>query len=310
MFALLISLALVALILAVAPLIAERLRKPMDSAARGDAPGQFVELTDGITHYQWHGPVRGPVAVCIHGLTTPNFVWESAARRLAAMGFRVLTYDLFGRGYSDRPKADQTAAFFLRQLEELLESQGVERDFNLLGYSMGGAIATCFAARHPDRPERLVLVASAGLGVNVAPLAEFCRATPILGDWVMTVLGGFYMRRSLDIQRQNEPRLAYMADYQKAETHWRGYFRSILSSQRHMLSESLQKEHQVLAGQGLPVLAVWGEADRVIPPTAPGKLAEVSRDAHQVTVPGAGHSLPYSHSEAVVEALLDRIRES
>jgi len=306
-----IILGFLALMLAAAPWLMEARRKPIDSAARAAAPGQFIELTDGVTHYQWHGTsVRGPVMICVHGLTTPSYVWEPIARRLAAMGFRVLTYDLFGRGYSDRPKAEQTRAFFLRQLEELLESQNVERDFTLMGYSMGGSIATCFAARHPERPERLVLVATAGLSVAKSRFTEFCRTTPIAGDWLMVVLGGIALRHALEQARRATPERAYMIDCQKAELRTRGYLRSILSSLRHMLNENLRREHRLLARAGLPILALWGESDRVIRPNAPGRLALINRAAHQLTVQGADHALPYTHSDAVVEALIDRIRES
>jgi pimeloyl-ACP methyl ester carboxylesterase len=66
-----------------------------------------------------------------------------------AKGHRVLTYDLYGRGYSDRPGGEQDARFFIRQLEDLLEHQGVTQPVTLLGYSMGGAIGAAFAAKHP-----------------------------------------------------------------------------------------------------------------------------------------------------------------
>ena len=102
---------LVSLII-VLPFAFESRRKVMGPEDRRDAPGEFIELSQGITHYQWHGPVRGPIAVCVHGLTTPSFVWQGLTAGLTAMGYRVLTYDLYGRGYSDRPKGDQTDAFF------------------------------------------------------------------------------------------------------------------------------------------------------------------------------------------------------
>ena len=66
--------------------LAERLRRPMDDIARGNAPGQFAELSQGRTHYRWDGAVRGPVIVCIHGLTTASYVWDPLVPRLALMG--------------------------------------------------------------------------------------------------------------------------------------------------------------------------------------------------------------------------------
>ncbi|EEB85586.1 alpha/beta fold hydrolase [Roseobacter sp. GAI101] len=81
----------------------------MNDVARGSAPGQFAELSRGVTHYEWVGPARGPVAVCVHGLTTPSFVWRSITKGLVLMGFRTLIYDLYGRairiGQADRRTA-------------------------------------------------------------------------------------------------------------------------------------------------------------------------------------------------------------
>lgn len=82
-----------------APTVAEVLRPRMGPSARQSAPGEFAELSRGVTHYQWLGPEGGPLVVCVHGLTTPSFVWEGIAPRLAEAGYRVLTYDLYGRGY-------------------------------------------------------------------------------------------------------------------------------------------------------------------------------------------------------------------
>lgn len=41
------------------------------------------------------------------------------------MGYRILTYDLYGRGYSDRPSGKQNREFFLQQLDDLLAYEAV-----------------------------------------------------------------------------------------------------------------------------------------------------------------------------------------
>lgn len=129
---------LVLLMIAVLPYAGEWRCKPMKGAARVDAPGGFAELPRGLTRYRWSGLLRGPVAVCARRLTTPGQAWEGIAEGLAAQGIRVLTYDLYGRGYSDRPAGRQDAESFCGQLEELLENQGIGEDVTLIGYSMGG----------------------------------------------------------------------------------------------------------------------------------------------------------------------------
>ena len=83
------------------------------------APGAVAQLPNGATHYRWSGPEDGPVAVCIHGISTPSFVFAATEQSLAAQGFRVLTYDLYGRGQSARPGGAQTSAFFVDPLEQI-----------------------------------------------------------------------------------------------------------------------------------------------------------------------------------------------
>ena len=85
--------------LAAVPFVQELRRRPPEAA---HAPGRFAELSRGRTHYQWLGGARGPVAVCVHGLTTPSQVWSDYARELSDLGYRVLVYDLYGRGFPTR----------------------------------------------------------------------------------------------------------------------------------------------------------------------------------------------------------------
>ena len=152
----------------------------MDAQARADAPGEFASLSNGITHYQFHGPVDGPLVVCVHGLTTPSFVYEGLAKRLMERGYRVLVYDHYGRGYSDRPKGDQDRAFFVSHLEELLEHLNIDTPFDLVGYSMGGWVVTAYAAIHPTTIKRLFLLAPAGMGHELGWTAKLVRDVTIV----------------------------------------------------------------------------------------------------------------------------------
>ncbi|MCG6901436.1 MAG: alpha/beta hydrolase [Rhodobacter sp.] len=286
-----------------APFVMERRRREMDASARGMAPGKFAELSDGLTHYRWDGPADGPVLVCIHGLTTPGYVWDRLVPLLAEAGFRVLRYDLYGRGFSDRPRGAQTRAFFIRQLRELLQHQGVDRGITLFGYSMGGSIATVFAAAEPDRIDRLILLAPAGMIHVPGKLAELACRFPLLGDWLMLAFGGAQLRRGAHAQPGPPDVVAGIAARQDIETGFRGYLPAVLSSSRNMLAESLKEDHRALAAIGLPVVAIWGQDDSVIPITALGRLTEWNRNVSHATIAGAGHGLAFTHPVEVTDAL-------
>ena len=288
-----------------APYLREVIRPGMTDAIRQQAPGQVAALKRGKTHYQWHGPEGGPVAVCVHGLTTPSFVWGPIADGLARMGFRVLTYDLYGRGYSDRPGGEQDAAFFVAQLADLLEHLGVSGKVTLLGYSMGGAISAAFTARHPDRVRELVLIAPAGMGHDLGPIARLVVNHRLLGRWLMTAFYARSYRRALTEERDVKTSIPGIVELQARELRYRGFIPAVWQSLRGILDEDMQPAHRKIAESGVPVRAVWGADDEVIPLAGRDRLAYWNPEARQIVVPGATHALAYTHDAQVLDALRD-----
>jgi pimeloyl-ACP methyl ester carboxylesterase len=102
---------------------------------------------------------------------------------LISKGFRVLLYDLYGRGYSDAPGVDYSTDLYVSQLEGILDAAGWsnEKCF-VVGYSLGGGIATAFTAKWgKSKVERLGLLAPAGL-LKELPLAGKIVSVPVFGD--------------------------------------------------------------------------------------------------------------------------------
>ncbi|WP_299966418.1 alpha/beta hydrolase [uncultured Roseobacter sp.] len=291
-----------------APLLVEAMRKPMGCTARASAPGQCVALSQGTTHFRWVGPPQGPVILCIHGLTTPSFVWGALAAGLSQAGFRVLTYDLYGRGFSDRPAGPQDAAFFLRQVDDLLVDQDITAPVTLIGYSMGGAIAAAFAARHPARVRRLLLLAPAGMLPVTGGALERLARLPLFGGWLMLALYPAILRRGLAAERGQPDSVPEINRQQRRELRWRGFVPAVRASLLGLLSEVLRNTHGILAQSELPVLALWGQEDAVIPLRAADTLQRWNPASQSVVVPGAGHGLPYTHSDAVLAHILRFLR--
>lgn len=285
------------------PVTIELMRSPMNETRQDKAPGQFALLSQGRTHFEWLGPERGPVAVCIHGLTTPSFVWRGMAKGLALMGFRVLVYDLYGRGYSETVMGRQDADFFLTQLDDLLLNQNVTDPVTVLGYSMGGAIATCFTAANPARVKQLILLAPAGMQELAGRQLTMARDIPIIGDWLFLAAYPTLLRRGIAAEAGLPGSVDGITDLQTAETDRRGYFPAVLSSLRGLLRHPLEEEHRAIAAAGVPTLAVWGTEDDVIPLACKDTLADWNLGARQSVIGGAGHGLTYTHTDAVLEAI-------
>ena len=281
------------------PIYQEAKRHPVSAVDRAAAPGDCVALSQGQTYLRWHGPVRGPVIVAIHGLTTPSPVFDALAGLLGGLGYRVLTYDLYGRGLSDQVPGRQNAAYFLRQLDDLLTDQKLGHDVILMGYSMGGAIAAAFAAAQPHRVAQVILLAPAGMALNETRFWHLARRVPVLGEWLVGTFGA----RLLAAEAAGDTPVGRV---QRAGLARRGYLGAVLSSRRHFLSVSQQPAHRFLGREDVPVTAIWGGQDPVIPLQALGLLAQWNRNAVQDVVPDADHSLPWRHAEAVAEILRDR----
>ncbi len=297
MGAVLVSLSVLVLLILGLPALVRLRLNTMNDTARATAPGSLAKLGDGVTHYQWHGPATGQVVVLVHGLTTPSFVWAGIIPHLTGAGFRVLTYDLYGRGYSDRPRGKQSGAFFSRQITDLLKDQMVSKPVILVGYSMGGAIVSAFASQHPDKVARLVLLASAGFSHATGGMTHFIRSTPVIGDWLMSVFGGAQIRRGAKADNTVNSVIPDITALQIRETTYRGYTRSVLSSLRNLLGQPFDGLHSALARHNIPTLAIWGDIDAVIPVASAARLSAANPDVTTVVLEGADHTLAYTMAD-------------
>ena len=95
----------------------------MNDEARRNVSGKFIRLAKGITHYESGGVDTGKVVILIHGFSVPYYIWDATYDSLVQNGFRVIRYDMFGRGYSDRPNVVYDPPFYRMQLQDLISSR-------------------------------------------------------------------------------------------------------------------------------------------------------------------------------------------
>jgi hypothetical protein len=94
----------------------------LNEQSRSKLGGNFIKLPRGVVHYEIAGPQNGSVVVLIHGFSVPQYVWDPTFDMLTSSGFRVLRYDLYGRGYSDRPECEYNLELYVEQLSQLLSA--------------------------------------------------------------------------------------------------------------------------------------------------------------------------------------------
>lgn len=291
---------------------AGRARAPLDAEARAklEAEGNaydFVELPSGTVHYRLEGPEAGPVVVLVHGFSTPSIVWDDYFKPLTAAGYRVLAYDNFGRGLSDRPDAVYNADLFDRQLMELIEALKIDRRIDLAGYSMGGAIATIFTARHPEFVRSLILIAPAGLGVATNEDAELLKR-PVIGDWIVRLFGTriFYSAASQEAASAPNPG-AFLAGFSR-QLEYRGYGDALLSTMRHYPLTGADAYFAEVGNSETPVLAIWGEADETVPYSNAKKLMALMPQAQLRPYSGIGHNIAFTKPELVSGLMEDFLK--
>lgn len=101
---------------------------------------------------------QGETMILVHGMLSNARAWDGLAEKLCQR-YRVIAYDLPGRGYSDEP--DFTEVYdpwnYVDQVKAVLDYFGVEKTI-YAGHSMGASIGVCFANRYPESLTRLILV--------------------------------------------------------------------------------------------------------------------------------------------------------
>lgn len=293
---------------ALAPIAGDLERQTMNAVVRERAvaaglPGAFVTLPEGVVHYELSGPEGAPTVVLIHGASGPMVVWDHTAGALRGAGLRVLRYDLFGRGHSDRPDAAYDEGFYHAQLEHLLDALSIDGPVALVGSSMGAAIAAGYARARPERVRRVALIGPAGFPLEATPVAKLARA-PLAGEYLMRAFGGRQLlahNRKYLYRPETAPELHAAV---REQASYRGLGRAILATMRHFPLEDMSAGYEALGRSGKPLLLVWGRHDQTFAFSHSEPARALMPGATFVAVDDAAHLPQYERPDVVNPALL------
>lgn len=183
-------------------------------------PGRDLDRSGLNLHYLDEG--QGEPVVMVHGNPTWSFYYRRLVERLSP-AYRTVVPDHIGCGYSDKPddaRYAYTLASRVDDLEALLDDLGIDRNVTLVMHDWGGMIGMTYAARHPERIARLVVMNTAAFHMPRAKSLPWalgvCRDTPI-GSWVVRGLNAFARGTAvIGCTRKRLPRAvryAYVAPY-------------------------------------------------------------------------------------------------
>jgi pimeloyl-ACP methyl ester carboxylesterase len=248
--------------------------KELDELARQEASGSFIRLSDGFTHYELSNAEAEHTVVLVHGFSVPYFVYDPTFEFLTRSGFRVVRYDLFGRGFSDRPDMQYDIDLFVRQLGGLLDALRFTRPVSLVGLSTGGPITAAFTARFPERVGKLVLIDP--IGAKPLPFGPLLKvaAMPFVGEAFLNLVksDGIALKIAPIFNRElvEEFRPRYIT-----QMRYKGFRRAILSTIRSQVLDSSLDVYERIGKMDKPVLLFWGRND----PTVPFKHSDILRRA-------------------------------
>lgn len=259
-------------------------------------PGDMVTVAGTRLHVRDTGPSDAPAVILLHGFGASLHTWEPWAEALDD-DLRVIRLDLPGAGLSPPdPTGDYTDARVIALLLALMDQLDLERA-SLVGNSVGGRVAWTFAAEHPDRVERLVLISPDGFA---SPGFEYGKAPEV--PWVMGLMRHALPRSLLrdniavgyaDPAALTDPTLTRYHDLMRAP----GARQAMLD---RMEQTVLRDPLPLLRRIPVPVLLVWGEQDAMIPFSNARDYQEGLNDVRLVSFPDLGH-LP--HEEAPARSL-------
>jgi len=276
--------------------------KTLNAASRANLPGEFVRLSDGVTHYELGGPQDGAPVVLVPAFSVPYFIWDPTFEMLTTAGFRVLRYDLFGRGYSDRPRRAYTLDLFRRQLTDLLDALDIRQPVNLAGLSMGGPIALSFVDICPKCVAKLILIDPAGFPL-ASPWYMKLMLFPGVGDLFFGGFGNEALLKSMARDFYDERSVATFIERYRPQMAYRGFKRALLSTLRGDALGDNAALYRRAGELGLPVLLIWGRHDRTVPFAHSQRALAAMPQAEFHAIEDAGH-IPHYERPDVVNPLL------
>ena len=249
----------------------------------------------------------GPPLVLVHGL---GGTWEywAPAMALLARAARCIALDLPGFGHSDDLPGEFTLDKAVARLAAALAALGIPAA-PVCGHSLGGPLAVRLARNHPETTSHVVLVGPSGLveapvwqrrALRLVPVYQLLRRAPV--PWEHWLLRVGPLRRGALRALVHDP--ATVSDAM-ARTLVDGgrEARELKGAIDASFATGLDAEARALT---VPVDAIWGERDRMVPAKDARLLLRAVPGATLHVMPGCGH-LPMVEDPETFAALLARL---
>jgi pimeloyl-ACP methyl ester carboxylesterase len=203
---------------------------------------------------------RGDPLLFLHGWGLTPRAYADGITRLTAAGVQVIAPCLPGFGGSAGPGLSHVSLReYAHRIGRLLDVLGLEHPVFVAGHSFGGGVAIQLATDRPERVRSLTLV-------NTVGGAPGRRSGLVDTSWLRWAVGTVGELNGSGLLRATP---SLLRDYLP---NWARRPATMALSARVALTASLSAEVEALVADGMPVLFIWADRDRVV---APGALADV-----------------------------------
>ncbi len=272
----------------------------MDSRTRAAAPrdgGNIVDTQIEPVNVKIEG--EGPPIVMIHGFSEAIDWWDGIAPTLAK-DHRVIRIDLTGHGGTEAPASGYSMEQQAAMVAAVLDKLGVDR-FTLIAHSMGGIVSTAFIEAHPDKVERLVLIATPPKAETTFNLGTRLALTPVIGELLMRLNTNSSIRKQMEeVFTPGFPVPEQFVEDFRQVTYTA--FRD--SHNDNVIFNTAKPVYERLAAlkSPPPLLVIYGAEDELVAPASEALYAKVP-GAKIEKVENAGHGVMVQQPAKVLELI-------
>lgn len=264
---------------------------------------QYHEVTpERLIHYTDHAPIGASngTAIFIHGSGPGASGWSNFKHNVSAFqeaGYRCMVYDQWGYGKTSKPQdVDHTLDFFVDGLVSLMDSADIANAV-LVGNSLGGAVALGLALRHPERVEKLILMAPGGIESR-----EDYFSMPGIQAMVKYPMGSPEFTK--EVLAQLLTQLVYdpvNVDDELVDERWA----TLETQNAHVLATmQIPDLSDQLASIDINTLVFWGTEDRFCPASGTWKILQMKGNVQAELVNYCGHWVMSEYPELFNERCL------
>ena len=255
-------------------------------------------------------PNDKPPVLMLHGLISQSYSWRAVMPALAEQGFRSIAPDWIGHGSSSKPDKRQfsyDAATYLNALSDYVDTLELNR-FSLVVQGFLGVTGLLYAAQHPDKIEKLII-----LNTPLPPKADLPFPVKMMG-WPF--VGDMMTQDPLLVDRTLEGGGPYQVADEDLDIYRRPFLKSSDVGRALMWTIRAMKMPQITEqiGQGFanwsrPTLVAWGISDPWLSAEDAKAFAQGLDDGEYLELEEVGHYAQEDWAEKVSEAIVPFLRK-